>query len=263
MTDERRGLGWQPDAPDARDEAFSVGSILGEFDEPPDVADNRLLVVDMYNQINVSSCVGQAIKRADHMLEVAAFNAGKIEEIPEPSSALFHYYNARFQHQAEHQDSGTFIRLGIRQANDLGMPPMSVWPYEPWVKIGGEPMWKVKPKFQAYQYASADRVRMYRRIAADGDARIDQIKRCIADGMPVVFGTYIAKTFTEDEGDALIGPPGFEPIAGGHAMVMIGYDNEGVWICNSWGKDWRDSGFAKLSWEYITWTGTRDIWALS
>jgi len=258
-------FGWQPDAPDPRDEEFAVSTVLSTSKEPPPPHEvsNRDLVRGMFDQLRLSSCVGNAFSRADHMLEVAAFNAGKIDAIPEPSSRLFHYYNSRYQTGDTKRDNGTFIRLCVRQANELGVPPESLWPYKPFEKVNGDAMWSVKPTLKTFQYASADRVRSYRRIAGLPSQRIEEIRHCIAQGLPIIFGTYIAKSFVNNDGPLTIGPPGIEPIAGGHAMVMIGYDDEGVLVCNSWSADWRDQGFAKLTWGYVTWSGTRDIWALS
>lgn len=46
---------------------------------------------------------------------------------------------------------------------------------------------------------------------------------------------------------------------GGHAFAIVGYDREGFWIQNSWGRGWGSSGLARLS--YVDWleNGT-DIW---
>jgi hypothetical protein len=33
-----------------------------------------------------------------------------------------------------------------------------------------------------------------------------------------------------------------EDIVGGHAILAIGYDSDGVWLLNSWGQDWGDGG---------------------
>ena len=39
------------------------------------------------------------------------------------------------------------------------------------------------------------------------------------------------------------------PNQGGHAVLICGYDKQGVWIQNSWGKTWGEWGFAKIPWE--------------
>ena len=35
---------------------------------------------------------------------------------------------------------------------------------------------------------------------------------------------------------------------GGHAVLCVGYDKEGVWILNSWGSKWGQGGFAHIWW---------------
>ncbi len=36
---------------------------------------------------------------------------------------------------------------------------------------------------------------------------------------------------------------------GGHAFAIVGYDTEGLWIQNSWGRDWGFNGFGHLSYD--------------
>ena len=50
-----------------------------------------------------------------------------------------------------------------------------------------------------------------------------------------------------------------ENIIGGHAFAIVGYDNEGFWIQNSWGEQWGDGGFGRIG--YADWlrNGT-DVW---
>ena len=36
---------------------------------------------------------------------------------------------------------------------------------------------------------------------------------------------------------------------GGHAFAIVGYDQEGLWIQNSWGRDWGLNGFGHLSYD--------------
>lgn len=39
------------------------------------------------------------------------------------------------------------------------------------------------------------------------------------------------------------------PMVGGHAIALVGYDREGFIFQNSWGTDWGDSGFGKVSYD--------------
>lgn len=36
---------------------------------------------------------------------------------------------------------------------------------------------------------------------------------------------------------------------GGHAMLAVGYDQDGLYLQNSWGREWGDRGFAILPWQ--------------
>lgn len=41
------------------------------------------------------------------------------------------------------------------------------------------------------------------------------------------------------------------PSAGGHAILGCGYNNDGLFIQNSWGKDWGSYGFALIPWNKV------------
>jgi len=48
---------------------------------------------------------------------------------------------------------------------------------------------------------------------------------------------------------------------GGHAFVVVGYDDKGFWVLNSWGADWGANGVAH--WSYGDWAATvMDAWVL-
>ena len=53
--------------------------------------------------------------------------------------------------------------------------------------------------------------------------------------------------------------PFSEKIIGGHAFAIVAYDHRGLWIQNSWGKDWGFKGFALISYDDWLSNGT-DIW---
>ena len=54
--------------------------------------------------------------------------------------------------------------------------------------------------------------------------------------------------------------PGGKPV-GGHAFAIVGYDDKGFWILNSWGPKWGADGIAH--WAYRDWAATiMDGWVL-
>lgn len=50
-----------------------------------------------------------------------------------------------------------------------------------------------------------------------------------------------------------------EQILGGHAFAVVGYDEDGFWIQNSWGADWGKGGFARIGYDDWIANGT-DVW---
>lgn len=63
----------------------------------------------------------------------------------------------------------------------------------------------------------------------------------------------------EDPRGGRIRPGGDE--IGGHAFIIVGYNELGFWVQNSWGSDWGDNGFAL--WEYADWAqSVTDAWVL-
>lgn len=46
---------------------------------------------------------------------------------------------------------------------------------------------------------------------------------------------------------------------GGHAFAIVAYDERGMWIQNSWGKDWGDKGFGYISYDDWLANGS-DVW---
>lgn len=82
-------------------------------------------------------------------------------------------------------------------------------------------------------------------------SRVNQIKKALANGNPVLWGSYVPPSF-----DNLFGQSLWQPTAeerekyntfSGHAMVIIGYDDNrhggSFEVMNSWGETWGDKGF--------------------
>lgn len=95
------------------------------------------------------------------------------------------------------------------------------------------------------------------------DENIANVKQAIADGHPVVIGMALPKSFYLIDTSGLFKPEASEKqfIAdyGGHAMAVIGYDDNrhgGTFeIVNSWGEDWGQKGFLYVKYEdFVTYT---------
>jgi len=57
--------------------------------------------------------------------------------------------------------------------------------------------------------------------------------------------------------DGLISPS--SKLTGGHAFAIVGYDDKGFWIQNSWGKDWGKDGYCHIQYDDWLVNGT-DVW---
>ncbi len=57
----------------------------------------------------------------------------------------------------------------------------------------------------------------------------------------------------------VINQPHGGKMLGGHAFVIVGYDERGWWIHNSWGQEWGDQGYALLPYEDFT-VNAQDVW---
>ncbi len=244
-----RGLGWIPNSRDKRDWDFDR---MGLASASLDAAGLEAYIREILSQGSTSSCVAQALAGAIHLLEV-------ITQLPyEVVARLFLYYFARLQHQYPVTDSGTSIRLAVKALFELGVPSEEFWPFSTQPATvnqqprGWEPYMRAHPRRGGEYYAIKD----------SGTARVDAIKAAISSKYPVVFGTPVAKTMLPSNGSSVIDRPGrLTSIAGGHAMVIVGYRDGGdlFRVLNSWGNDWRDGGLCWMTRDYITWSKTTDL----
>src|SRR4029077_16236416 len=103
-----------------------------------------------------------------------------------------------------------------------------------------------------YKEASDHQVTSYHRIIS-----LQQVRQCLAEGYPFVFGFSVYEAFEGDE-VACTGkldlPDTSEKQLGGHAVMDVGYDAsaEHVLVRNSWGTDWGIKGYFTMPYDYIS-----------
>jgi C1A family cysteine protease len=231
--------GWVPDIPDHRDKMYAAPAhVLKAL--PPSV-DLRPQCPPVYDQGQLGSCTANAIGGA---LQFEQMKQGETSFTP---SRLFIYYNERVMEHTVSEDAGAMIRDGIKSVANLGAPPeVPDWPYV-------ISKFKQKPPAKAYKDALKSQAILYQRLNQD----LDQLKGCLADGYPFVFGISVYESF-ESQAVAKTGkvpmPKPDEKNLGGHAIMAVGYDDtqKRFTIRNSWGTDWGMKGYFTLPYEYVT-----------
>lgn len=252
-----RALGWRPDPPKVEGETPDRNARERLRAAPvPAYASNRSLIVEVLDQGALGSCVANAALQA-----VRASHRRQGVSAPPLGSRLALYYLSRAQMGETEIDGGTYLRLAFQSLNTFGFCPEDVWPYS---DTGDR--WKTAPSKDAYRLAYDQRAKVgrpvaYYRIYEDGFERVFAVKRALAAGYVVCFGTDVSDAFCAgDLGSGPISAPIGQSIAGGHAMCIVGYDGDTFTICNSWGPGFGDGGYCRFRADYIAWSKSRDFW---
>lgn len=271
-----RGLGYRPDPFDPRDR--SASKALRVTSAPARVPRSRF--TKTLDQGGLGSCTTNAAAQAvrAEMLREFVREGWSLEEAQkrvEFLSRLWGYYFARAITHDTGEDTGTYIRNVFKVLAKLGFPFESVWPYSD--DASREGRFRKMPGADAVRQAYDRRVRAdnaqlavvsYSRITSAGNVRVAEVKKALSEreGRLVVFGTSVTNAFCTDmsaNGGKPIEPPtNGKDIAGGHAMVWGGYDEDGPDTLNSWGDEFGDDGWFKMSWDYVAWDATQDLWVV-
>ncbi len=252
-TEPERGLGHIEDPVDDRDEAHSFEK-LGLLGASAPVSANEM---DEHfvpqDQLRTNSCTGQGAKQA-----IRIWQSENLGEVSIDPSALGLYANGQSYHPGlMGNDIGGHIRSVFRGANEFGLIPEELFPFE-------QEKATERPTFSAQLKAYKARKCRYRRHFSSGDRRLDNMRVSIANRSPIVFGLPVHRSFMPGRGPGYITKPlGDDPLVGWHCMETHGYkfDEGQLWfrVGNSWGL-WRDEGKAWISASYIL--DAVDIWSV-
>lgn len=79
------------------------------------------------------------------------------------------------------------------------------------------------------------------------------IKAAIAAGSPVLVNVPVYANFqAANATNFVVGPPSTnETPSGIHALFAPRYDEQGLWVENSWGTGWGNRGWAVLTWDFV------------
>lgn len=241
-------LGWLPDLPDQRDIMYAAPmSVMLQL---PAAVDLRTQCPPVYDQGHLGSCTANALTGAYE------FDLKKQQKQDFMPSRLFVYYNERALINTVNSDSGAYIRDGIKTMNLQGVCPEKDWVYD-------IAKFTVKPSTQCYTEAKTCQVKSYQRLVNS----LNQLKGCLADGFPFVFGFTVYESFFSDQvkkTGMVPMPKPDEKVEGGHAVCAVGYDDsKSVFIVrNSYGTNWGAKGYFYMPYAYITSNLCSDFWTI-
>ena len=171
-------------------------------------------------------------------------------------SRLFLGVMARSDEGTLRQDAGATLRGTIKAMVKYGVPPEERYPYDvtKMYQLPPDNIIALAEKYQTLKYYSI----------ANGD--INTIKAAVFNGHAVMFGASIFESFESQEvartGIVPMPKPG-ERNLGGHAMTVVGYDDEkqAFLIANSWGTTWGLRGFCWMPYAYFgSSTASPSLW---
>jgi hypothetical protein len=258
-----RGMGYIPSPVDDRDfklvgdETALFGTSLPEV--PNDYL-GMLQYIDFVNdQRNTNSCVWQSIQQ-QHYISQGVHGITDRKAL----SVMFGYYHTRKRGGTEKLDLGCFPRLAWQAVEGMGFCKEVLWPFKP--DDINRP-----PDFDATAGAIDQKwIEGYYNIWGLV-GRAEEVRSALSQGHPVIFGTIVDDDFKRYKGiknpEPLKPPKGF---SGRHMMCAVAYDQDGLWVINSWGKDWgapdltgfHSGGFFRMSWEWVNWHQATDWWAV-
>jgi C1A family cysteine protease len=274
---ENFGLGWVRDLPDFRDyspENEKIKPLLKKLNvlstpaSLPVKIDLRAWCAPIEDQGALGSCTANA-------------GVGMIEFYEKKAYGLWLDASRLFLYKATRNllgwkgDTGAYLRTTMGAMALFGVPPEKYWPY----KIAS---FDTEPTAFLYAFAQSFQALNYYRLDPVGTTPtnlLSQIKTNLAGNLPSMFGFTVYDSISQANGAGkgkIPFPCSTDKVAGGHAIMAIGYDDTlaikntnggktttgALLIRNSWGTSWGDMGYGWLPYEYVLKGLAVDWWAL-
>lgn len=237
--------------PDNPKHLILEGSSFGQklLQSPLQNSDLRVYSGNRHQQLNTSSCVGNAVIKALEINE--KIKKGTYTDL----SRLAVYFLARELMGPQHvqKDAGCYISAAMDALRRFGVCEENMWPFDP-LKVNLPPFWSAMRK--AYKHKITD----FYKIEARKSDRVDQVIKALAGNKPVVFGTNIGNKWSSYNGKDALGIP--KETTGAHATVLLGWNGNFFIGENSWGRNWGNNGFYTMTPEYVAWDSSRDFWVM-
>lgn len=144
---------------------------------------------------------------------------------------------------------GTYLRVAVQLLLQQGTCREEKWPYG--LSYPSNP-----PESSD---EDAERFRIDRFVRLDdtvSEITLRSMKFWLATYGPLVAGVQVHEGWCKRQAVSkgeISDPAGFERRLGGHAICVVGYDDDGRYFIfkNSWGEDWGDGGYGYLPYQYV------------
>jgi C1A family cysteine protease len=294
------GLGWMPELPDFRDytlETEQVSTIFTEAtmklnpvakaskktknaDAPlaiPATVDLRNWCSPIENQGQIGSCTAHAGVGIMEYFQRRAYG------IHLDASRLFLYKVTRNLLKWT-GDTGAYLRTTMKAMAAFGICPEEYWLYsDAKTPPNGAPTdpFEKEPTSFAYQFANNYKSTTYYRLDPAGAAPatiLNNVKNNVASGLPSMFGFTVYNSIAQaaSNGGKIPYPKVGDTVVGGHAVMIVGYDDSIVirngpagpqttgafLIRNSWGTGWGSNGYGYLPYQYVLGGLAKDFWTM-
>ena len=221
-----------PDPADFRDRLFEP--TLVEVPERIDVEAYQREGVPVLDQGVEGACTGFALATVANCL----LRRRKVEPDPTPvSPRMFYEMARRCDEWAGEAYSGSSARGAMKGWHKYGVCSQKLAPY----KVG-EKKWRLKPT-QAEDARKRPLGAYYRVNPKD----LVALHAALVEAGILYATANVHMGWHEPGRGARIHKS--PELLGGHAFAVVAYDAEGLWVQNSWGKDWGVNGLAHLSYE--------------
>ena len=167
------------------------------------------------------------------------------------------YESAQLHDDADF-DEGSTLRGALKGWQRTGVAIDELWPYAPGDEFGERHGVLTLGRLCDPRHRPLLR---YRRILHDDVVRMQE---ALAAGQPLFAGARLHAGWYRlfmPEAQPIVEQRPDDDAKGGHAFVIVGYDEHGFWIHNSWGPEWGNEGYALLP--YGDWAGNGyDTWVV-
>lgn len=163
-----------------------------------------------------------------------------------PSVSRRMLYEVGQIHDGEDFDEGSTLRGALKGWRLTGVTLDELWPYDPDDEFGERHGDLTLARLLDARHR---RLAGYRRVPQHD---LDLIKDALASGHALFaaarFHVGWYRLFLPDLDPTIRRRPD-DVDKGGHAFVIVGYDDDGLWIHNSWGPEWGTEGYARLPYD--------------